>query len=282
MVTYTKPTAPGTLPTSYSLNVCTDSAMTMNCLTTANYTSGNPVTGLTQGTTYYATITGVSTTSGFSSVTVGPSSAMASVQLAVPTVTSVGPGSVVGTITVAGGSSNAQAGATYTLKACTNSGMSTGCVTNNNYTPGTNFAVSYTLGNAATNYFVTLAANNSTGYIASTASTPAVSGAELGQLNAPTAVTLLGVAPSHGLKVTFTESGTAPVSSYTVEVCTNKGMTTGCVTVTNYTSGAQITVAQGIVSGKQYFGEVTAIGPVGYLSNTSAVSPTGNFGVTAS
>jgi hypothetical protein len=250
--------------------------MTMNCLTTANYASGAQLTGLTAGTTYYATITGVSTTSGFSSVTVGPSSAMATVQLTVPTVTSVSYGSVVGSVTIAGGSSNAQPGATYTVKACTNAGMTTGCVTNNNYTPNTNLTFTYTVGNAATTYFVTLAANNSTGFLGSAASTPAVSGAELGELNAPGNVTLAGGTP-HGLKVTFTApTGTAPVSSYTVMICTNKAMSTGCLTFTNYTSGTSLTT--GIVAGTRYWADVTAIGPVGYLSsNASAVSPNSNF-----
>jgi len=207
---------------------------------------------------------------------------MATVQLNVPTVTSVGNGSVVGSVTIAGGSSNAQPGATYTAKACTNPNMVTGCVApDTTYVPGTNFTFAYTVGNAATTYSVTLTANPSTGYLGSAASTPAVSGAELGQLNAPGNVTLSGGSSHGSLKVTFTApTGTAPVSSYTVEVCTNKTMTTGCVTVTNYTSGAQITAVQGIVSGQRYFGEVTAI-TVGYLSATSAVSPAGNFGVTA-
>ena len=46
-------------------------------------------------------------------------------------------------------------------------------------------------------------------------------------------------------------------------------MTTGCVTQTSYTSGAQLT---GLAAGTSYYVEITAVPPAGFVSATSAVS----------
>ena len=45
-------------------------------------------------------------------------------------------------------------------------------------------------------------------------------------------------------------------------------MTTGCVTVTSYTSGAQ---SHGLIAGTSYFAQIIAIPPAGFVSATSAV-----------
>lgn len=281
MVSFTKPTG-SNIPTSYTATVCTDSNMTQNCITTPNYTSGAQLTGLTAGNTYYATITGVSGTSGLLSATVGPSSAMATVQLALPTITSVNYGATAGSVSITGGSPGAPAGTTYTAKACTNQLMSTGCLTPDpTYVPGTDFAEgTYITGSAANSYYVTLTANGSTGYLGTTASN-AVNHAETGQLNAPGNETLSGGSSHGSVKVTFTApTGSAPGPSYTVEVCPSQTMTgTGCVTVTNYTMGAQITT--GIVSRQNYWAQVTEVAPVGYLIATPTTFPNNRFGVQA-
>jgi len=41
----------------YSATACTDVAMTLNCVTRANYVSGSQFSGLTAGTNYYVVIT---------------------------------------------------------------------------------------------------------------------------------------------------------------------------------------------------------------------------------
>ena len=56
---------------------------------------------------------------------------LASIQLATPTDVTLAYGTVAGSISISfTGSSNAPGGQTYTAKACTNAGMTTGCVTN--------------------------------------------------------------------------------------------------------------------------------------------------------
>jgi hypothetical protein len=48
--------------------------------------------------------------------------------------------------------------------------MTTGCVTNANYTSGANLTgLAYSQGSAGTNYYATVTANASTGYLASAA-----------------------------------------------------------------------------------------------------------------
>ena len=42
---------------TYSVKACTDSAMSVNCVTQANFVSGNDVTGLMPGSTYYVAVT---------------------------------------------------------------------------------------------------------------------------------------------------------------------------------------------------------------------------------
>ena len=46
-------------------------------------------------------------------------------------------------------------------------------------------------------------------------------------------------------------------------------MTTGCVTKTSYTSGAQLT---GLTAGTNYYVTITAVPPAGYVSATTAAS----------
>jgi hypothetical protein len=250
--------------------------MSQNCTVTTGYLSGHQLGGLTPGTTYYATIIGVSTTPGYlSTAPVGPSSAMATVQLTVPTITSVGYGSVVASVSVAGGSSNAQPGATYTAKACTNQAMTTGCVTYPTpYTPGTNFTgLTYTTaGNVGTTYWVTLTAINSTGYIASATPSAPVSGAETGKVGVPGTPTGVTGTMAQTIVVTFAAPPGVVPSGYTVQACTGSGMTGTCFTQ-NVAAAGQFTFT-GLQSGTKYYLQVTDLGPTGYVNNISSISPT--------
>jgi hypothetical protein len=46
----------GVAPTSYSATVCTDAAMSTNCVTSSSIASGGKITGLIYGATYYVMV----------------------------------------------------------------------------------------------------------------------------------------------------------------------------------------------------------------------------------
>ena len=139
--------------------------MTTGCVTQASYTSGAQLTGLVQGTKYYVTITAVSSSAAYAASTSGVSSpsVLATVQLVAPTITSVVPSTTTaGQLTITySGSPNAAGGQTYTATACTNAGMTTGCVTQSSYASGAQL----TGLTAGTSYWVTITANASSGYL---------------------------------------------------------------------------------------------------------------------
>jgi type II secretory pathway pseudopilin PulG len=262
-VNYSEPNG-GTAPTGYTLNVCTDAAMSMNCSSPS--TGGPPgtqLTGLSAGTTYYVTVTAVASTQGFASATTAVASAVAPGQLAAPTGVSVGYGTVEGSIAVTfTGSSGAPSGQTYSLLVCTNNAMSAGCKpVNPNYTSGADFTgLAYTQGSPSTTpYWVQVTANASAGYLASSPSA-AVSGVDTSQLNPPTNL-VVNQKTNGNFTVTWTApAGTAPLS-YTGDVCTSQQMN-GCTPVP-FTSGSVFT---NLPSGR-YYVEITAVPPVGFASN---------------
>lgn len=162
--------APSNAPSSqgYTVNACTDKAMSAACVSQPGYVSGNQFTGLTPGASYYVTVTAVAS-SGYlaSTSTVTPTATEATVQLTTPVITTtstgVGSGKIIVNFT---GSGNGPANQTYTLIACTNTQMNAGCVTNTSYKSGANQG-----GLAhATTYYVTITANASSGYLASSPS----------------------------------------------------------------------------------------------------------------
>ena len=177
----------------------------------------------------------------------------ATTQLNAPTGVSLAYGTVAGSIAVTyTASSNAPGGQTYTVTACTNAGMTTGCVSNANLASGANLTgLAYAQGSAGTAYYVTVTANASTGYLASAPSTTAGPQNATSQIGTPGTPTLAASTTTAGaITATFSaSSGTAP-ASYTAKACTNAAMTTGCVTQTSYTSGAQLT---GLTAGTSYY-----------------------------
>jgi YVTN family beta-propeller protein len=191
-------------------------------------------------------------------------------QLAQPLITSTTPstttaGAILVTFT---GSSNAPSGQTYSATACTNSGMTTGCVTTgSSFTSGSQIS-GLTPG---TNYFVTITANASTGYLAATSPASSATMATV-QLTAPvvtsTTAAVTATSATGQMTVTFTGSSNAPtIQTYVATVCTNAGMTSGCVTQGTFTSGSQIA---GLTLGTSYFVTITATASSGYLVATSA------------
>ena len=113
---------------TYSAMACTNAAMTTGCVTVASYTSGTAIS-LTAGTAYYVTIT-ANASSGYLAATTAPyGPTLATVQLATPGTPTLAYGTAAGSVAVTATSANAPAGQLYTLKACTNAAMTTGCVT---------------------------------------------------------------------------------------------------------------------------------------------------------
>jgi hypothetical protein len=161
-----------------------------------------------------------------------------------------------GAVTATFTASTGTAPSSYSAKACTNSGMTTGCVTQNSYTSGAQL----TGLTAGTNYYVTITANPPAGYVAATSSVGGPSTATT-QLNAPTGVTL-ATSGTTALTVTFTASSNAASGqTYTAKACTNSGMTTGCVSQT-IASGGNVT---GLAASTSYYVTVTANASSGYL-----------------
>jgi hypothetical protein len=241
--------------------------MTAGCITVPNYTSNSQISGLTPGSNYYVTITAVSTTSGYASATTGVSPAtLATVQLVAPTGLSANYGTAAGTITLSFTPPvTAAPGQTYTAMACTDSGMTQGCVTNANYVAGSNLSgLAATVGSPGTNYFVTVTANPSSGYLVSPV-----------QLAAPTAVAVGYGTTAGSISVTFTPPTTvAAGQTFTLKACTNPGMSAGCVTNANFTSGSSVTnlpFTAGTV-GTTYYVQLTSTASAGYVASAASTA----------
>ena len=257
---------------SYTARACTDPAMTLGCVTVAGYTSGAQLTGLVAGTGYYATITAVASSGYLPATTAAQGPALATVQLATPPTPTLGYGTVAGSIAVTASSSNAPAGQLFTVKACTNAAMNTGCVTVANVASGGNATgLVFTAGSPGTIYYVTVVAQASNGYLASAASPVAGPQADTSKLATPTALTTTPSTTTAGAIVaTFTGSTGAAPASYTATACTNAAMTTGCVSFPNDTSGAPLT---GLTQGAGYYTTITAVsGSLAYVSATTAAA----------
>ena len=190
-------------------------------------------------------------------------------QLDTPSITNVLPSTTTaGAINVTfTGSSNAPSGQTYTVKACTDSAMSAGCVSQANFTSGSDLDFLI----AGRSYYVSVNATGSTYYLPATTPASGPTPATI-QLNAPSAVTVTPSTTTAGaLTVTFTASSNAAAGqTYTALACTAPNMGSGCDTASAITSGGQIV---GLVGGTPYYVTVTASASSGYLiSPASAIS----------
>ena len=249
--------------------------MTLGCVTKTSYISGAQLTGLTAGTNYFVTITAVPPAGYVSATTAASGATLATVQLTAPTGVSLSNGTVAGSIAITfTAPGNAPGGQAFTATACTNAGMTTGCVTGAITSGGNLTGLAYTQGSAGTNYWVTVTATASSGYLVSPASAVTGPHADTSQLNAPTAVAAVTPGnPKGRLQVNFTASSGIAPASYTATACTNVGMTIGCVSQTNFTSGSLIT---GLSTGTGYFVTVTAVPPsTAYLLATSSPPSSG-------
>lgn len=155
----------------------------------------------------------------------------------------------------------------YTVVACTNSAMSLGCTP-----PVSTFLSGQEITGLApgTPYWVGVSANASPGYLGSTEATAGP------QDSSGTALlpTVLSVEPSTttagALVVTFTPPTNVPSGeTYTATACTDSAMSQGCVSVSGFTSGSQIT---GLSPGTPpYYVEVSANPNGSYTGATSLV-----------
>ncbi len=256
---------------NYILSVCSDAAMTQNCTSIQNFTSGSTVSGLTQGVTYYAQLEAAPST-GYLAATsppVGPT--LATSQLTAPTTVTLDYGATAGSIRVTfTGSSNAQSGQTYSARACTNSGMTQNCVSNPSIASGGQITgLSYSPGVAGTGYYVTVTANASAGFLASSPSAVSGAHADTSVLNAPTNLTVASSSTTVGaITASFNASSGVAPTSYSATACTDLAMT-NCVTQAPYTSGSQFT---GLTAGSGYYVMITTVAPTGFVNASTTSS----------
>jgi len=257
---------------NYTVKACTDSAMSAGCVAQSNFTSGSDLANLIAGYSYFVQIDATYSTDYLPATTPASGPTLATVQLTAPGAPTLAYGSTAGALNVTfTGSSNAPAGQTYTVEACTNVVMTTGCVTNANFTSSSDLTgLAFTTGSAGGPYYVQVTANASTGYLVSAASTQS-SHADTSQIGAPGTPTVTPSSTTAGVvSVTFTSSSGVTPLSYTATLCTDPGMSANCLTTTNFISGGRIT---GLTPGSQYYVTITAVPPSNaYVSNTSAVS----------
>ncbi len=267
--------APGnTAPTSYNATACTDSLMSVGCVTVTNYSAGSQLTGLVPGTSYYVAITAVGPSGYLNSNVESSGTVLATSQLTAPTGVGLGFGSVAGSIAVTfTGATPAVAGQTYTVEACRDAQMSLGCVNAPSLTSGGQITgLSFVTGVSGASYYVTVTANASPGYLASPASSSIGPQVATSQYAMP-----LLVAPSFGsvvgsLKLTFGASTGALPSSYSATLCTTSGMSSGCLAPVAIVSGGQ-------VSGLSY--SAGSSGTVYYATVSANANPTAGFAASA-
>ena len=258
----------------YTIKAYTDALLTTQFGTSkTGQSSPYTFTGLTAGTTYYFTITAEASGNYVASVASTSASTKATQTLNAPTaVTANGGGSATsqGSLSVTWtASSNAAVGQTYTVHVYSDAGLTTLV----SATSGLTSPASITGLVAGTTYYATVTADASSGYLASAASTSA-SGTATVQLQAPTAVTVVGGAATGYISISWTAASNAVFGqTYTVKVYSNAGLTTQVgSTLTGQSSPVVVT---GLTAGTQYWVTVTTEGSTGYTVSTASTAGTG-------
>lgn len=268
-VLFTEPSgAPNGQP--FTATACTDSGMTKNCVAVSGFTSGQDITGLTPGTSYYVTVRADAYDGDVASTSLPFSPpVLATIGLHAPTnVTATASTTTGGVLFVSyTGSSNAPAGQTYTATACTNTGMSSNCVSQGNFSSGGPLTG---LTPGAT-YYATVRADASTGYLGATSAVTAGVAMPY-QLAAPTGVKVTASTTTRkAILVTFTPSPNG--TTYTCQVYSNSNLTTLVVSQGCLSTGTTIS---GLKPGQAYWVTVTANASPGYLASFASLSGNGN------
>lgn len=254
---------------SYTAEICTDSGMTIGCVTQASYTSGSMIQGVV-GMSYYSQVTALALNGylGSTSAVYGPSRATYG-QMGAPGTPTLAYGSTAGSLQVTfGASTPVVAGQTYRAEACTDAAMSVGCHTQTITSGGQFTGLPFTAGQPGTPFYVTVTANSVTGYTQSAPSGTSAPHPDTSQVNAPTGVTTNTNGGRGTLTVIFTRSTGVVPASYTDEICTDPNMSQNCQYIYNavYT-GSTIT---GLGRRSTYYVTVTALTPSNaYVSNTT-------------
>lgn len=164
--------------------------------------------------------------------------------------------------------SGAPVGETYALRLCTNRAMSEGCRTRAAFKSGASAGAL----RAGTSYWALVTAPAGIGFFAA-ASLVVGPRRATSQLKAPSLRKVLPSATRKGgLLVTFYPSSNATRGQpYAATACTNRAMTTRCVTTRHLASGGQLT---GLTPGAGYHVVVVALASSGYLAASSHVSGT--------
>ena len=123
---------------NYTVKACTDHAMSANCSAPMSIAPGSTdLTGLVPGDNYYVQITAQPPLVISHQPRRRPTApTMATVQLLAPTNVTLGYGSTAGSLSSL--HRVRQCAQSYTVKACTNTAMQNGCVSNANFSPGSN------------------------------------------------------------------------------------------------------------------------------------------------
>ena len=242
--------------TSSNLSGCTTVSVTPQIAASAGATSVTTgLTGLTASTVYYYRSVGVNS----AGTTNGSILSFTTPAASAPSVTTVAASSIGATTANLNATVTANGAATTSsFEICTDSGMTAGCTTFtvSGTTTGTAVAVSQALTGlvASTTYYYRVSATNSIGgpitgstLSFSTSLTPPTLTSD-----PATSITATGVS----LNATVTANGTPTTTSF--RVCTDAGMTAGCVTYTvaGTTNGSSVAVSEavtGLVAATTYY-----------------------------
>jgi len=238
------------------------------------------VTTMTLGTTYYFSVVGLSSTTTTSCTNTPGTAPVSAVQSVTPTITLAAP---TGVTMSSGGStsspsvtvgwtasSNAAASQSYSVQLYSNSALTT---TVGSAVSTTNLSTTFSTGlTAGTTYYATVTASASTGYLASPAGNNTTGAVALTTLTTPAAPTVAAGSATSTPSIVVTVPTISNASSYTINVCTNSALSTGCIAALTGQSAGAVTISSGLTAGTTYYAGVTAVGN-GTAYQTSASSP---------